>query len=96
MYENSFLDKCILSAYLLIRREFRNSMIDYIILPSTFKCDKNMGDLIIWLCLAKLPANSEGLSEKDFEFLDRLFTHFNQVRCHRVLRSRYLKQYDKI
>ena len=40
--------------------------------------------------------DSEGLANKGFEFLDRLFAHFNQVRCSRVLRSRHTKQYDII
>ena len=96
LHENSSLEKCILSAYLLITRELHNSVIDYIGLPSTFKCDKNLGKPIIWLHLAKLPVDGKGLADKGFEFLDRLFVHFNQVRCPRVLYSRYVKQYDVI
>ena len=56
-------------------------MMAYIGLPNIFKYDKINDKLIIWLCSAKLPIDGKGLADKGFEFLDRLFAHFNQVRC---------------
>ena len=85
-----------LSAYLLLTREFCNSIMEYIGLRNTFTCDKIMDEPTVWLRSAKLPVYGEGLADKGFEFLDRLFVHFNQVRCPRVLRSRNVKQYDMI
>ena len=68
LHENSFLEKCMLSAHLLITREFRNSVMVCIGLPNTFKCDKNIDEPTMWLRSAKLPADGEGLADKGFEF----------------------------
>ena len=85
LYEKGFLDKCMLSAYLLITRDFQNNVMAYISLPTMFMYNVNNDKPIIWLRSIKLPVDGEGLADKGFEFLDRLFTHFNQVRCSHVL-----------
>ena len=49
---------------------------------------------VIWLRSAKMPFDGEGLGDKGFEFTDRIFAWFNQVRTPRVLRKRDVKQHD--
>ena len=79
MYENGFLEKCILSIYLIITQDFYDSIIAYVSLCITFTYNEKDNIPIIWLYLVKLPPDGKELADKGFKFLD-LFAYFNQVQ----------------
>ena len=83
-----------LSAYLLITKDYRRSLMKHLGLPCNHEGTKQLKEQNVWLRSAKIPIYGEGLADKGFENCDRYFAHFNRVRCPRVLRSRNVKQYD--
>lgn len=96
MHENKKLKKCTISAYLFMTKEYRNNALNYLGLSNEIKLPLNVTEPTIWLRSAKVPFNGECLADKGFENTDRLFAHFNRVRCPRILRNREAKQYDVI
>ena len=85
-----------LSACLLMTKDFRISALKHLGLSDGLNVNFTSTPTNMWLRSAKTPIYGEGLADKGFENCDRYFGHFNRVRCPRALRSRNIKQCDVV
>ena len=95
-FESGDLRKNLFSSYLFISNDFRKQLLAWMgssMVPVGYTCE-NPPD--VWLRLAKLPPDSEGLGDKGFEKTERSLPFLNRVRTPRVLRSRKVKQYHEL